>query len=397
MKTLILLAAALTGCAWTTFDDLADTTPARAEEKPDGVKASDYGIAIVGATGSESTGGTLGVLSAGPGNFSTIKLGATSLDLGNSESLGQHTIDSLSANATLLYDGAGKIALIDNSNSSTVIVITGDATGLKVDTQIPTSAHPIATTYVNDKIVVATDAPSGTPNVFVITGGNGVVSCRLIDSVGMPISAAAVAIDGTKLWTYTKNGQFFGYPLSGLDTPAGCGGNDMNGTPVGAPLGPNTTIVTAGAAANGGHIGIASGKFAVLVAYDTPSTTTGAVQVVSIATEPTPTAVGTPVAASGVRSAAFAPLPTEGMLVLGYPNRMVGTTPGAGAVDLHTLALDSGVLSSPAEVLSIPNADSNSLFGRSVTTTKYNGGVIVAASASNVVYSYYQTTLYEKR
>ncbi|MEO8549150.1 MAG: hypothetical protein ABI678_04235 [Kofleriaceae bacterium] len=395
MKTLILLVAATSGCAWTTFDDLSDTTPARAEEKPDGVKSSDYGIAIVGATGTESTGGTLGVLSAGPGNFSTLKLNPTTQDLGNSESLGQHTIDSLSGNATLLYDGAGKIALVDNSNSSTVIVVTGDTNGLRVDTQIPTSAHPIATTYVNDKVVVATDAPSGMPNVFAVSGGNGVVSCRLVDSIGRPVGAAAVAIDGTKLWVYTKAGQFFGYALSALDTPVGCGGNDMNGTPVGAPLAPSTMIVSAGAAPNGGHIGIAAGKFAVLVAYDLPSTTTGAVQVVAISTDPV--AVGTPVAASGVRSAAFDVLPSEGMLVLGYPNRQIGSTPSAGAVDLHTLALDTGVLSSPAEVLSIPGADSNSLFGRSVTTTKYNGNVIVAASASNVVYSYYQTTLYDKR
>lgn len=395
MKTLIL-SALLTGCAWTTFDDLADTTPVRAEEKPDGVKASDYGVAVVGVTGSEATGGTVGVLSAGPGNFSTIKLGPTSLDLGNSESLGQHTIDSLSSNATLLYDGAGKIALVDNSNSSTVIVVTGTASGLQVDTQIPTSAHPIATTYVSDKVVVATDAPAGMPNVFVVTGGNGVVSCRLVTpATGAPITAAAVAIDGTKLWVYDRSGQFFGYTLSALDTPTSCGGNDSSGSPVGAPLNPSTMSVMAGAAPNGGHIGIVSGKFAILASYDTPSTTAGAIQVVSIATDPV--AVGSPVPAAGLRSAAFDLLPTQGMLVLGYPNRQVGSTANAGAVDLHTVALDTGVVSSPAEVLSIPNADSNSLFGRSVTTTKYNGGVIVVASASNVVYSYYQTTLYEKR
>lgn len=394
MKALIL-SALVTGCAWSSFDDLSDQTPARANEKPDGVKASDYGIAVVGATGSETTGGTIGVLSAGPGNFSTIKLNPTSQDLGNSEALGQHTIDSLTGNATLLYDGAGKIALIDNSNSSTVIVVTGDETGLKVDTQIPTSAHPLATAYQNDKIVVATDAPAGMANVFTVTGGNAVVSCRLTDSVGMPLAAAAVALDGTKLWAYTKSGQFFGYTLSALDTATGCGGNDMNGNPVGTPLAPSTGIVMAGAAPNGGHIGIIPGKFAVLVSYDIPSTMTGAVQVASI--DAAPMAVGTPIAAAGVHSAAVDQLSaTEGLLVLGYPNRQIGSTPSAGAVDLHTIA-DSGAVSAPAEVLSIPNADANHLFGRSVTTTKYNGGVIVVASASNVVYSYYQTTLYEKR
>ncbi len=88
----------------------------------------------------------------------------------------------------------------------------------------------------------------------------------------------------------------------------------------------------------------------------------------------------------------------ERSVVLGFPNRADATTVGAGAVDLHTIALDTGVLDgTPSQVLTVPNADANHLFGRSVTTTNYNGKPIVVAAASNTVYSYYATELYEKR
>jgi hypothetical protein len=389
VKTLVFLAAAALApaCSWTQFDDLSDTTPARAEEKPDGVKASDYGIEVTGATiPSNTSGGTIAVLSAGPGNFSTLELdpGGKDQNLGDSESLGQHTIDSLTGNAQLLFDGVGSIALVDNSNVGTIIAITGNASGLTVDTQVGSSAHPTGTAFANGELVVVVEPTAGMPNAFSVKG-TAVVNCTLNDNAGMPLAAAAIAIDGTKLWAYAKSGAFFGYDLSALDLPATC----MN-------LAPTSAVAMAGPAMNGGHIDVIAGKFAIVTAFDTTSTSTGSVQV--IATSPAVALVGTAVAASGVRSAAFAALPDKGMVVLGYPNRADTTTTGAGAVDLHSIALDTGMLdATPAQVLTIPNAETNHLFGRSVTTTSYNGKPIVVAAASNTVYSYYATELYEKR
>jgi hypothetical protein len=387
VKFLFFLAAVVPACSWGQFDDLADSTPARAQEKPDGVTASDYGISVVGATApSNTSGGTIGVLSAGPGNFSTLELdpGGKDQNLGDSESLGQHTIDSLTGNAQLLFDGVGSIALVDNSNVGTIIAITGNTSGLTVDTQVGSSAHPTGMAFANGELVVAVEPTTGMPNVFSVKG-TAVVNCTLNDNVGMPLAAAAVAIDGTKLWAYAKSGAFFGYDLSALDMPSTC-----------TSLAPTSAVAMAGPAMNGGHIDVIAGKFAIVTSFDTTSTTTGQVQVV--ATSPAVAVVGTAVAASGVRSAAFASLADKGVVVLGYPNRADTTTTGAGAVDLHSIALDTGVLdATPAQSLTIPGAETNHLFGRSVTTTNYNGKPIVVATASNTVYSYYATMLYEKR
>lgn len=385
MKTIILLALA-SGCAWTSFDDLSDQTPVRAQEKPDGNKSSDYGTAIVGATTpGDSQGGKIAVLSSGPGNYSTLELdpGGTAQSVGDSETLGQHTIESITPAATLLFDGTNQVALIDNSNVGTVVVITGTVDGLAVDQQIGTPAHPDATTFVNGQVVVGVTAAAGMPNVFSVKGTS-VVNCGLIDNAAMPLSAAALAIDGTKLWVYAKSGAFLGYDLVKLDNPADCLG-----------LVPNPGVATVGAAANGAHIDIVAGKFAVLTAYDSASSMTGTVSVIDLTTM---AAVGSPLAAPGVHSAAFNTFDGQGIVVLGYPNRTIDAITAVGAVDLHKVDVATGVLSTTADAtLSIPNVDSNHVFGRAVSTTSYNGKPIVIAAGSNTVYSFYQTSLYAKR
>jgi hypothetical protein len=389
VKTFILLASVLawaSGCSWTTFDDLSDQTPVRAQEKPDGNKSADYGTALVGATTpGDSDGGKIAVLSSGPGNYSTLELdtGGKAQNVGDSETLGQHTIDSITPAASLLFDGTNQIALIDNSNVGTVVVISGSVDGLSVDQQVATSAHPDATAFVNGQVIVGVTAVAGMPNVFSVKG-TAVVNCGLIDNVAMPLSPAAIAIDGTKLWAYTKTGAFFGYDLSKLDNPADC-----------LALVPNTGAATVGAAVNGAHIDIVAGKFAVVTAYDLSSTSAGSVSVIDLTAM---AAVGSPLAAPGVRSAAFNTFDSQGIVVLGYPNRAVDGTTAVGAVDLHKLDATTGTLSATAdETLSIPNADSNHVFGRAVTTTSYNGKPIVVVAASNTVYSFYQTSLYAKR
>jgi hypothetical protein len=385
VKTIILLALA-SGCSWTTFDDLSDSTPVRAQEKPDGNKSADYGTALVGATTpGDSDGGKLAVLSSGPGNYSTLELdtGGKAQNVGDSETLGQHTIDSITPAATLLFDGTNQVALIDNSNVGTVVVISGSVDGLSVDQQVPTSAHPDATAFVNGQAIVGVTSTGGMPNVFSVKG-TAVVSCGLIDNAMMPLAPAAVAIDGAKLWAYTKTGAFFGYDLTKLDNAPDC-----------LALQPNTTAAMAAPAANGAHIDIVGGKFAVVTAYDLASTSAGSVSVIDLTAM---AAVGSPLAAPGVHSAAFNTFDGQGIVVLGYPNRSVDGTTAVGEVDLHKLDATTGTLSATADAtLSIPNADSNHVFGRAVTTTSYNGKPIVVAAASNTVYSFYQTSLYAKR
>ena len=352
MKKILVLALA-SGCAWTSFDDLSDQTPVRAQEKPDGNKSSDYGTAIAGATApGDTNGGKVAVLSSGPGNYSTLDLdtGGTALSVGDNETLGVHTIDSITPLATLLFDGVSQVALIDNSNVGTVVAVTGNADALSVDQQVGTSAKPDATAFAAGQIVVGVTAPAGMSNVFSVKGTS-VVNCTLVDMTTMPLAAAAVAIDGSKLWAYSKTGAFFGYDLVKLDNAANC-----------VALAPNTPAVMVAAAANGAHVDIVASKFAVITAYDSASSATGSVSIVDLGTM---AAVGTPLAASGVRSAAFNTFDGQGVVVLGYPNRAIDAVLGVGAVDLHKLDVATGTLSTTADAtLSIPGVDANQALGR---------------------------------
>jgi hypothetical protein len=391
VKNLLLLVLATSACNWTTFDDLQDQVTTRAEETPDGVKATDYGFDVAGATEPGNTsGGKVAVLSTGPGNYSTLELdpGGTVLNVGDSETLGQHTIDSLTTGASVLFDGVSQVALIDNSNVGTVVVITGTPDGLSVDQQVGTSAKPDAVASANGEVVVAVTATAGMPNVFAVKGTS-VVNCTLVDSLtGMPLSTAAIAIDGTNLYAYTKTGELFQYSLTALDNPAAC-------TSLGEVKGTAATAVPP--APSGGHLDIVASKYAVLTAFDTSASgTSGKVTVVDISA--VPTVVGTPIAASGVHSATFNTFDGQGVVVLGYPFRNDADKLSVGAVDLHKIDVGTGVLDSdPTQILTIPGADANHIFGRSVTTTNYNGLPIVVASADNTVYTFYATALYSKR
>jgi len=387
VKRLALLLSFVVGCAWSTFDDLSTTTPAHAQEKPDGVKASDYGVAITGATtATETSGGTLAVLSSGTGNYSTLKFdpgGATSL--GDSESLGQHTIDSVTPNAFLLTDGMGNAAIVDNSNVGTLVAIHGPVNGLNVDTQISTSQKPDAAVFAGARLLIAA-APQmmGGPNFFNVAGG-GVINCTLVDNAAMPLSAVGMAADATNLWVWSKAGAFFTYPLTAFDGMGTCTG-----------LAP-TSVLMPGMAANGGRVDIL-GHYAVLTAYDLPTTMTGQVTIVDVGNPSAPAIVGAPVLAHGVRSVAVDTFDGQGAVVLGYPNRTVDATSNAGAIDLHVLDLATGTLAaSPAQTITIPQADQNLTFGRTLTTMHYNGKPIVVAAGTNVLYAYYATMLYTKR
>ena len=137
-------------------------------------------------------------------------------------------------------------------------------------------------------------------------------------------------------------------------------------------------------------------KYAILTAYDTAATSIGAIQLVNITTAATPVLAGSVISAPGVRAAAYDTFDGSGVLVIGYPGRANGSTSGAGAVDLHTVT-GGAIAATASDTLQIPNGDSNHLFGRAVTTTRYNGQPIVVVAADNVVYSFYQTSLYAKR
>ena len=243
-------------CSWTRFDDLADSTPGARDgeaRRREVLRLRHRGRRRDRPVEHERRHDRRAL--DGPGSFSTLELDPAGKDqnLGDSETLGQHTIDSLTGNAQLLFDGVGSIALVDNSNVGTIIVITGNTSGLTVDTQVGTSAHPVGTAFANGELVVAVDAMAGMANVFSVKG-TAVVNCTLNDNASMPLAAAALAIDGTKLWAYAKNGAFFGYDLAATRR---AGLRACN-------LAPTSAVAMAGAAMNGGHIDMIAGKYAIV-------------------------------------------------------------------------------------------------------------------------------------
>ncbi len=392
MKKLFFLAAtSLVGaCSWSQFDALSDTTTVRGNEKPDGVKATEYGVSLAGVTlPAETSGGKIAILSSGSGNYSTLKLdpGGVAQDLGDNETLGAHTIDSVTSKGTVLFDGVGQVVLVDNSNVGTVVAVSGSPDALSLDQQIPTPATPDATAFANGQLVIGVTSTGPTAGNIFSAKGTAVTSCLFTDGAAA-IAPAAVAIDSTMLWVYTKTGALLGYPLTALDACV-----------VTAPIGPTTAKVMGPVAANNGHLDLVTegaSKYAILTAYDTASTSTGAVQLVNITTAAAPVLAGSVISAPGVRAAAYDTFDGSGVLVLGYPSRANGSTSGAGAVDLHTVT-GGAIAATASDTLQIPNSDSNHLFGRAVTTTRYNGQPIVVVAADNVVYSFYQTSLYAKR
>jgi hypothetical protein len=107
------------------------------------------------------------------------------------------------------------------------------------------------------------------------------------------------------------------------------------------------------------------------------------------------TLVGAPLSTAGVQSATFGTFGTMPALVLGFPSRTVGTTTDIGQVEMHLVDTTAGTVSGDvAELLDIPQADANQVFGRALAALTYNGATILAVAASNEVYAYYETMLY---
>ena len=388
MKALALTLV-LSACSWTTFSDLSDSTWVHAQETPDSDQ-SNYAVAIVNSTTDQP--GELAVLSGTPANYSTLDFdptGSTSETL--TEPLGQHSISTLSNHPAFVGDGSGNVAIVDKGIDGPLVVIHGAANQL-TDSQLSSTDPVDAATFAGTDIIVASSGmtpASGKPNAWLVQAT--VTNCALVDETGSaPMAAAALASDGTNVYAYSRTGEFLVYAHS--DFVTACGNTQTPG-----PLAPTKHVMTTAPAANGGYIGLVGTSFAILVAYDSPSTMTGAVSVVSLGASPAQ--VGTSIATAGVEAAELGTFGEAGTgmpaLALGFPSRTVGTTTDVGEVELHAVDTTGGSVSGDvAETLSIPQADADLVFGRGLAAMTYNGSTILVVAASNVVYAYYETMLY---
>ncbi|HEY5926119.1 MAG TPA: hypothetical protein VIV11_30745 [Kofleriaceae bacterium] len=374
MRTSLFIAAlgllSMAGCAWSEFDDLADTTWVRSTDEPN-VGSRNYALAIVGLT-TGTSGGQLGVVSDDTPDYSTIDYDNDGTDTagGNDVKLGQHRIAALTDPPLFVTDGNGKIAIAERSTTGgNVAVVFGSATapaGIEF-----AALAPDAVTFVGADVVVAAG------DTFYTLQTAMQVPCKSMDST---FAVAAMALDSatSTLWVWSKSGAFFGIPSSAL-TPCNGGMLPSAGSTLTTPLMP----------AAGARVHIV-GNFAVLTAH-APTSRMGQIFVVDLST----VAESDTLAVEGLRSSAVAVFGTTTYVVIGVPDRAVGGVV-AGQVDLFALDTTAGTLTkTPALSLNDAQAESGQLFGRAVTTMKFNDKQILVIAANSEVFAYYKTALYD--
>jgi hypothetical protein len=372
MRTALLLASlSFAGCAWTDFDDLSETTWVRSTSEPN-IGSRNYAIAIVGVT-TGTSGGLLGVISDDTPDYSTIEYSADGTDAigSNDVKLGQHRIAALTDPPLFMTDGMGKIAIAERSTTGgNISVVFGSATA-PAGLEFAAPASPDAVTFVGADVVVAAG------NTFYTLQPTGQVPCASMDT-SFGVAAMAVDTSTSTLWVWSKAGTFFSIPISSL-TP--CNGGMLPAA--------GTGLVTGLMPATGARVHIV-GSHAVLTAHP-PTSRMGQVFVVDLATVNTTDMM----TIEGLQSSTIATFGTTTHVIAGVPDRPVNGVV-AGQVEAFALDTATGTLSeTPTLTLNDAQPDSGQLFGRAVTTMKFNDKQILVIAANSEVFAYYKTALYD--
>jgi len=375
-----LVGLGVSGCKWTDFDDLEDSTWVRSTDDPD-LGATEYGIAIAGVS-TGTSGGVLAVISDDTPNYSTVTYNsAGGADIGaNPIKLGTQNIGALGENPVFAADATGRIGLAEKSiTGGNFAVLFGSPTAPAalelMSGTVPTPA-PDAGIFIGSDFVFA--AGDG---IYTVPMAGNSKACKLTDDANMPIQVAGMGADSTDLWVWTKKGDLLRYTLTIL---TGCSGSIP---PAAGSVVFNSPNFEPGPGARV-HI---DGTKAILAATATTSRT-GQVLVVDLSSM---TQVGTTLTVEGMKSTVLADLGTSRYLAIGVPDRKVGGVV-AGEVELHEYTSATGALDA-AVAASLHDADpeSGQLFGRTITTMLFNGDPILVVGADAEVFAYYKTSLYD--
>jgi hypothetical protein len=371
MRTILFLAAvSVSGCAWSEFDDLADKTWVRSTDSAN-VGSRDYAVAIVGVT-TATSGGTLAVISDDTPDYSTIDYAADGTDTAgtNDLKLGQHRIAALTDPPLFTTDGMGKIAIAERSTTGGNIAVVFGAATAPAGLELAAPASPDAVAFVGADVVVAAGSS------FYTLQPTGQVPCASMDST---FGVAAMAADASTLWVWTKAGNFFGIPISSL-TP--CNGGML-------PAPGSGFMPTGLMPAPGARVHIV-GTHAILSAHP-PSARMGQAIVVDLSNM----GMTDTLAIDGLQSSTVATLDGATYFVAGIPDRNVDGVE-AGEVQAFAFDMAAGTLGDTAALrLADAKAESGQLFGRSVTTMKFNDQQILVVAADSEVFAYYKTALYD--
>lgn len=405
------LSLALGACKFTEFDDLSDQAWAHSTTKPD-VKSSDYGIAMVSAQHT-GDGGNLFVLGTDPPTLSTLEYdpsGSTSLGAGAIDLNVQAAISSIPAQPIVLDDpDTDEVTVVVPTLEGRVIVEGGDPNApaqLAIVDDPATADTPLAATLATSaaakqSIVVSGIGKDNVNNLHVITPpSTDDVKCTAFDTDGTTplnaiamVTAPAVGANGT-IFALTTDGRVVGYDAGiVLNTDAasaapGCYAQQTLTTT-------GTEIDLAFANPVQAEISLVTDTVAIIAGHSDPTKDDkGFVTVVDLAAG---TVIGTPLSADGLRGFAFGTLADGNTYVaLGFPNRSIDGVV-SGEVEVHAVdaTSTSPIDSTIALLLNDAQPDSNEKFGRSVAITNFNDEPILVVGASNEVFSYYRTVLYD--
>lgn len=391
---------ALGACSWTAFDDLEGDTWVTSTEKPDN-DASNWGVAIQRGQAS-GTGGRLVVMGANQSLYSELKVesnGEIGVPTGPLALNSQFGIGNLDAQPILLADPASNdTALVTSSGSASIAVLKG-SNGMLVVHQVFGPANADAATYMvppspaptmSQTLVAEGDKVYGT---FFTSPPNPQPSCTLRDEVNAPVLVRALGATPStgatmNVLAWSSGGKLVRYPPSVF---SGVAGNATCAT--GLAVLPGEVANTAFMPSKGSQIltfEADASRFALLQGHtDTGSGFLALYDVNSMMP------IGTPQAASGIKTAALIELAGKRYVVAGFPEAIVEGSAGAGDVKVFELSTTTGV-GSLVMTLHDAQPESKQAFGRSVTVMPFDGKPVIVVAADNEVFTYFRTKLYDE-
>ncbi|MCX5747369.1 MAG: hypothetical protein NT062_33300 [Proteobacteria bacterium] len=393
-----LVALSLAGCQWTEFDDLEAKAWVQSTEKPD-ANSNDYGVALARGLRTSADGGTLVVLGAGQALYTELvytATGAASLDAKTELKLNnQFGIGNLDLQPVLIADTAtDDVALVTNSGGDGSIALLA-GTHTMTSSQIFGPSTPDAATYMR----VASQAAAPKPSQILVAAldavyGSGIMPqpvCHLVDADGTPVSVRGIAAaritqtDFDDLVVWSAEGKLYlydGNAFDGCATPA---------LPLSVPVDvgfkpePNASM----------HL--VDGHFLVLAGHHQSDAASRIAVYDLTAMNATPARepklIGAPLDRDGMKATTILAAEGTTYVMAGYPLASVDGTV-AGEVLAFELDVTTGIDPTPVATLHDASPESNQQFGRALTTFPYNGKSILAVSADNEVFAYYQSPLY---
>lgn len=427
MRAKLLLLLSLGACKWTEFDDLRDEAWVQATEKPDGSKASNWGVALVRGKATSASGGRLAVFGTASSRLDELeydeKGGVKRLP---EQNLGLIGIANLAVEPIVLGDPNGEdFALITQGNSSQVVVAAGGDANL-LQFIINGAASADAAAYVRAPEIDSDElhgarTPSGKSQP-IIASNNTLFGtffanpnpdttfiqpkCALLNGanpVGVRGLGSVPAADGTDdiaVWTDTGDmvvldGHIFNGERSGsvpASSVCAAGTLDIAGTTgVIKSIAPVGFIPEAGLATQIIRI---DDRFSLLQGHTNGTSFLAVWDFGDAAALTAGAVVGTKVEEGGLRSADV--FNDNGTLhvAAGYPTAIVDGV-NSGKVLVYPMDTTAGINGAPVETFTDSQPEDGQAFGRAVAVIQFNGLPVISVGGNNEVYTFFRTpTLY---